>query len=100
MPLITSPLLLCFHQNGVPIGITHQECFMWAQQSIRFGDHAGGYKLDVRGCKLFCGGQCVRSNNNRLPMSQIVGVFICGEWAPVARREILQEFDPWSRSSS
>ena len=77
----------------MPVGITHEKCLAKVEQLHVIRDNARRYKLHSCCIELGCRCICIRCYQNRLSMDKVVRVLIDREGVPIARAQVLQEFD-------
>src|SRR5881227_1375935 len=76
------------------VGVTNYERLLESKPRCRIRDDAGRNKRDMFRLRLSCGCTDVGCPQDRLPVYEIVGVFICRKRTPVVRCEVFEKLDP------
>jgi hypothetical protein len=77
----------------MPVRITDKDAFGKTELNGCHGDNAGRHQGEWAGAYLLCCRLQITRYERGLPVDQVVGAGVGRERAPVAWREILQEFN-------
>src|SRR5215471_18502410 len=92
---------LPFHDlNSVPIRIADRDCFPESRLAVRQLYSSCGYESGPAVSESLRGFIHADPQESGLPVEEVIGLLLRRKRTPVARRQVFEKLDPWSRGRS